>query len=74
MITVEDHNVACGFGSALLELAAAKLPAGRLSAIKMLGAPGRFVGHNSRAKQLMEAGVNADKIVLTAKQLLQAQA
>jgi len=68
IITIEDHASACGFGSAVLELAAAKSCS--LKAIHLLGAPRRFIGHNSRAQQLMEAGINADKIVETAKEML----
>jgi len=68
IITVEDHASACGFGSAVLELAAAKSYSPK--AIRTLGAPRRFIGHNSRAQQLMEAGINADKIVETAKEML----
>jgi 1-deoxy-D-xylulose-5-phosphate synthase len=77
IITVEDHTISCGFGSAVLELAAAKMADSELSAkgytldaIRLLGAPRRFIGHNSRNAQLMEAGVNADKIVQTAKNML----
>jgi len=77
IITVEDHTISCGFGSAVLELAAAKMadsePSAKgytLDAIRLLGAPRRFIGHNSRNAQLMEAGVNADKIVQTAKEML----
>jgi len=70
LVTVEDHTIACGFGSAVLELAAAK---GRsLKAVRLLGAPTRFIGHNSRDAQLMEAGVNADKIAETVKKMLKA--
>jgi len=68
IITVEDHASACGFGSAVLELAAASSHSPK--AIRLLGAPRRFVGHNSRAQQLMEAGVNADKIVETVKEMV----
>jgi 1-deoxy-D-xylulose-5-phosphate synthase len=78
IITVEDHAISCGFGSAVLELAAAKitdneqLPAKgyMLDSIRLLGVPRRFIGHNNRNAQLMEAGVNADKIVQTAKEML----
>ncbi len=68
VITVEDHASACGFGSAVLELAATKSYSPK--AIRLLGAPRRFIGHNSRTQQLMEAGVNADKIVETAKEIV----
>ena len=74
VITVEDHTSACGFGSAVLELAAAT-PAARFhrrkrGPIAVLGAPRRFIKHDSRPLQLMQAGINADKIVKTAKTML----
>ncbi|MBC8470508.1 MAG: 1-deoxy-D-xylulose-5-phosphate synthase [Planctomycetes bacterium] len=68
VITVEDHALACGFGSAVLELAAAKNRS--IKAIRVLGVPDRFIGHDSRSHQLMEAGINADKIVETVKEML----
>lgn len=68
LITVEDHYLSCGFGSALLELAATE--GCELGRIRVLGAPRRFFGHHSRAAQLMEAGVTADEIVKTAKELV----
>ncbi len=68
IITVEDHRLACGFGSAVLESAAAKMAGSKgLGSIRVLGAPRRFIGHNSRKSQLMEAGLNADEIVKTVK-------
>ncbi len=71
LITVEDHHVACGFGSAVLELAAEKgLGAGR---IRVLAAPHRFIGHDSRRAQLMQVGVTADDIVNAAKEMLNDQ-
>jgi len=71
LITVEDHAGACGFGSAVLELAAAT-PARRpiTRPIAVLAAPRRFIKHDSRSAQLMQAGINADKIVKTAKKML----
>ena len=70
IVTVEDHTVACGFGSAVLELAAAK--GCSLKAVRVLGAPRRFIGHNSRDAQLMEAGVIADNIAETVRKMLKA--
>jgi len=67
LITVEDHSLSCGFGSALLELAATR--GCELGRIRVLGAPRRFIGHHSRSAQLMEAGITADEIVKTAKEL-----
>jgi len=70
IITVEDHHLAGGFGSAVLELAAAKMSAGKLAAVQVLGVPKRFIEHDSRDSQLMQAGINADKIVETAKEMM----
>ena len=71
ILTIEDHGLACGFGSALLELAVTSgIQPETAGAIRILGAPRKFIGHDSRDSQLMEVGVNADKIVLTAKELL----
>jgi len=67
IIIVEDHSVACGFGSAMLEAAAAgKYP---LNAVRLLGAPRTFIGQNSRGAQLLQTGINADTIVKTAKEI-----
>ncbi|MGD2093534.1 MAG: 1-deoxy-D-xylulose-5-phosphate synthase [Phycisphaerales bacterium] len=68
IITVEDHANACGFGSAVLESAAS----GGYSqkTIRALGVPRRFIKHDYRPRQLMEAGINADKIVETAKEMI----
>ncbi len=68
LITVEDHAIACGFGSAVLEAAAAK--GLDKTTIRVLGAPRRLIGHDSRQAQLMEVGVTADEIVQTARQML----
>jgi 1-deoxy-D-xylulose-5-phosphate synthase len=71
IITVEDHQLACGFGSAVAEMAAAEITDSRkLSAIRLLGVPRRFIKQDSRAMQLMQAGVNADKIRETARDML----
>jgi len=72
LITIEDHSLACGFGSAVLELAAEDSSNSEHPlAIRVLGAPKKFIGHNSRNSQLMEAGITADEIVKAAKQMLQ---
>jgi 1-deoxy-D-xylulose-5-phosphate synthase len=70
IVTVEDHSVACGFGSAVLELAAEK--GCSTESIRLLGAPRRFIGHNSRDVQLMEAGANAETIAQTVRKILKA--
>ena len=70
IITVEDHSVACGFGSAVLELAADK--GCSTDSIRLLGAPRRFIGHNTRDVQLMQAGATADKIAEAVRKILKA--
>jgi deoxyxylulose-5-phosphate synthase len=54
LITVEDHYLSCGFGSAVLERAATS--GHDIGLIRVLGAPRCFIGHDSRVTQLMEAG------------------
>lgn len=73
VITVEDHTSACGFGSAVLELAASTLEKPVSKPIAVLGSPRKFIKHDSRPMQLMQAGINADKIARTAKDMLQAE-
>ena len=68
LITVEDHYLSCGFGSAVLEKAATS--GHDIGLIRVLGAPPCFIGHDSRAAQLMEAGINADEIAKTAREML----
>jgi 1-deoxy-D-xylulose-5-phosphate synthase len=76
LITIEDHLCACGFGSAFLEAAAAFLPSILPSdrktrgPIVVLGSPNRPIKHDLRAKQLMDVGINADRISRTAKEML----
>ncbi|MCJ7777475.1 MAG: hypothetical protein MUP16_04085, partial [Sedimentisphaerales bacterium] len=70
IITVEDHHLACGFGSAVLEAVAAALPKPITRPIVTLGMPRTFLKHDSRNAQLIQAGINADKIIQTAKEML----
>ncbi|MGB7582646.1 MAG: 1-deoxy-D-xylulose-5-phosphate synthase [Sedimentisphaerales bacterium] len=74
VITVEDHGVACGFGSAIMEAAGQHsggfVPRRDGGAIRILGASKRFIRHDSRSNQLMEAGINADKIAEAVYQIL----
>ncbi len=58
VVTVEDHSVSGGFGSAILETAQELgLPT---SKSRRLGIPvDRFVGHGSRSGQLAEVGIDA---------------
>lgn len=67
IVTVEDHARDCGFGSAVLEAAAR---CNLLKPVTVVGAPKMFIKHNSREAQLMEAGLNADKIAQTVKRMV----
>jgi 1-deoxy-D-xylulose-5-phosphate synthase len=71
VVTVEDHSVACGFGSAVLE-AAGQRGSGSANAgnMRILGVPRRFVRHDSRGSQLMEVGINAERIAEAVRQIL----
>jgi len=68
IITLDDHGLACGFGSAVLEAAA--LHGQIKKPIVTLGMPRIFLKHDSRNVQLMQGGINADKIAQTAKEML----
>jgi len=49
-----------------------KLRETRFLPVTVLGVPNRFVRHGTRSNQLMDVGVNADKIVRTVKEMLSA--
>ncbi len=57
VLTVEDHSLQNGFGTAVLEHAVtAGLPVDHLT---RLGHPDRFIAHATRAQQLAEVGLDA---------------
>lgn len=60
IITIEDHSITCGFGSAVLE-AAASTQNSKLK-IQNLGAPDRFIMQDTRQNQFAESGISAEKI------------
>lgn len=68
VLTVEEHSVACGFGSAVMELAAKRSL--DTSGVKFLGAPDRFITHAAREKQLAEIGLDTDGLVKAMRQSL----
>lgn len=60
VITVEDHSLQNGFGSAVLEYAQSRrLPT---EAITRLGMPDRLIAHATRKEQLAEVGLDAPGI------------
>jgi 1-deoxy-D-xylulose-5-phosphate synthase len=71
IITLEDHSVACGFGSAVLELAVAWNC--QVNNIRLFGASAKFYAHDSRYKQICSAGLNAENIAKTAQEMLNSQ-
>ncbi len=70
VVTVEDHSVAGGFGSSVLESAQAQ----GLGAARMLrlGIPqDRFIAHGSRAAQLADCGFDATGIAAAVQSLVE---
>jgi len=68
IITVEDHSVIGGFGSAVIEEAVRRKLDTTL--ITVLGLPDHFIGHGSRKEQLEEAGIDAVSIATVAARIL----
>jgi len=57
VVTIEDHSLQNGFGSAVLEYAVAhNLPTGNIT---RLGMPDRLIAHATRGQQLAEVGLDA---------------
>jgi len=56
ILTVEDHSIVNGFGSAVIEHAQEKRYDARL--VTRLGLPDRFIKHASRDEQLKEVGLD----------------
>ncbi|MBE0536860.1 MAG: 1-deoxy-D-xylulose-5-phosphate synthase [Phycisphaerae bacterium] len=73
LITVEDHGIAAGFGSAVLEAAAATAlqqdPTAARGSIITLGGPDHFIDADSRPAQLNEIGISAEKIAAVVEKL-----
>ncbi len=72
VITLEEHQRAGGFGSAVLECAS-RMPNARAS-IRVLAIPDRFIEHmTTRDEQLVATGLDADSIERGIRQLLSPQ-
>jgi 1-deoxy-D-xylulose-5-phosphate synthase len=76
VIIAEDHSLACGFGSAVLEEATRKAGLSDNNIIKtavgravLLGGPDEFIPVATRARQLEWMGLTAEKIIQTVKSL-----
>jgi len=59
VVTVEDHALHGGFGSAVLEALASRVPEAR---VLRLGLPDRFIEHGEVEAQWREAGIDAESI------------
>lgn len=72
LFTVEDHYVACGFGSAVMEAwscvqkdrTETAAPGGR---VVCLGVPDVYVRHDKRSAQIRECGLDAEGIAQTVR-------
>jgi 1-deoxy-D-xylulose-5-phosphate synthase len=65
VLTVEDHALQNGFGSAVAEFAVAHhLPTGHLT---RLGMPDRLIAHATRAEQLAEVGLDPDGLAASVR-------
>ncbi len=71
VVTVEEHSLAGGFGSAVLE-AANRLGLPTDNVIRLGLAVERFYEHGSRGSQLAAAGLDADSIAATVRRAVQA--
>jgi 1-deoxy-D-xylulose-5-phosphate synthase len=65
ILTVEDHSIVNGFGTAVVEHASEKRYDTRL--VTRLGLPDRFVKHASRGEQLREVGLDPVGIARTVR-------
>lgn len=79
IVTLEDHQRAGGFGSAVLEAASRAHGAsaggdGRYAQIKLLGIPDRYVDHmTTREEQLASVGLDPGGVERTVRQLQSGQ-
>jgi 1-deoxy-D-xylulose-5-phosphate synthase len=69
ILTVEDHSVVNGFGTAVVEHAAEKRYDSRL--VTRLGLPDRWIKHASRSEQLKEVGLDATGIASSVRAAIQ---
>jgi 1-deoxy-D-xylulose-5-phosphate synthase len=65
VLTLEDHSLQNGFGTAVLEYAATHdLP---ITDLTRLGMPDRLIGHATRSQQLAEVGLDVAGIVASVR-------
>jgi 1-deoxy-D-xylulose-5-phosphate synthase len=68
IVTVEEHALQCGFGSAVLEC----LEAGKLTGVKTLriGLPDQFIEHGTQKELRKKYGLDADGIYAKVKEFI----
>src|SRR5690606_24028741 len=70
VLTIEDHSLQNGFGSAVVEYAQShRLPTG---CITRLGMPDRLVEHATRPQQLAEVGLDVHGITRAVRDAIRA--
>jgi 1-deoxy-D-xylulose-5-phosphate synthase len=67
VLTIEDHAIHGGFGSAVLELLSETAPE---VAVRRLGLPDRFLEHGSVEEQWRSAGIDAESVAAQALRML----
>ncbi len=67
VVTVEDHGLAGGFGSAVLEALSATAPGVE---VRRLGVPDRFVEHGDVSEQWRAAGIDPASIAVAAERVM----
>ncbi len=73
VVTVEDHSISGGFGSAVLE-AAQELGLDASASQRLGMPPERFIAHGSRSAQLAECGLDAAGIAAAVHKLVEMHA
>jgi len=68
MVICEDHALAGGFGSAVLEFAAGRGLG--VANVRCVGLPDQFIAHASRQEQLVEVGLGPTHLAAAMKELL----
>jgi len=68
ILTIEDHSIIGGFGSAVVEEAFKR--GCDTTRIELIGLPDHWIGHGSRGEQLEEAGIDAKCIASKATEML----
>ncbi len=71
VLIAEDHAVAGGFGSAVLEMAAGKQLG--TSNVRLAGVPDRFIPHGPRDWQLQQVQLTADDFAGTIREMVNAR-